>query len=127
VPQFSALKWIAGESAIHRSLSTNRDPYCPVPVSEVRVWAGVAPPPTLTFNDAVLVVLVVGLNVKLTVQLAPTASVDGNGLNGFAPQLFVCAKRFAPVPVIAMFVIGRGMVPVLVSVTVCEALVVLIA
>jgi len=108
-------------------LIADRVSYCPVPVSEIRVWAGVALPPTLTFNDAVLVVLVVGPNVMLTVQLAPAASVDGNGLNALAPQLLVCAKRFAPVPVIAIFVIGRGTVPVLLSVTVCEVLVVLIA
>jgi len=63
----------------------------------------------------------------VTVQVAPAAKVDGNGLNAFAPQLFVCANRFAPVPVMPMLVIGSGTVPVLVTVTICARLVVLMA
>jgi len=69
----------------------------------------------------------VGRKVVLTVQLAPTASEDGNGRKGFAPQVFVCAKRFLFAPPTAMLVMGSGTLPVLAIVTVWAALVTLIA
>ena len=111
---------------VHVAIHTDRVLHCPVPVSGTCVWAGVAPPPTLTFSEAVLVVAVAGRNVVLIVQLAPTARVDGKGLKGLAPQVLVCVNRFAPVPVMEILVSGRGTVPVFVTVTVCGALVVLI-
>ena len=114
------------ELTVHALIYTDRVLHCPVPVSETADCAGVAPPPTLTFKEAVLVVAVVGRKEVLMVQLAPTAKVDGNGLNGFATQVLVCANRFAPVPVIAMLVSGSGTVPVLVTVIVCAGLVLLI-
>ena len=112
---------------VHVAIYTDRVLHCPVPVSGTCVWAGVAPPPTLTFSEAVLVVAVVGRNVVLMVQLAPTAKVDGKGLNGLAPHVFVCVNRFVPVPVMEILVSGSGTVPVFVTVTVCAALVVLMA
>jgi hypothetical protein len=97
-----------------------------VPVSGTTVWAGVAPPPTLIVTEAVLDVAVVGRKVALIVQLAPMASVAGNGRNAFVPHVFVCANRLRFGPPRLMFVSGSGTVPVLVTVTVCAALVVLI-
>ena len=110
---------------VHVACHTDRVFHCPVPVSETGVWAGVAPPPTLMVRDALLVVAVVGWNVVLIVQLAPTAKVDGNGRKTLAPQVFVCANRMDPV--MAMFVRGKGTVPVFVRVTICAGLVVFLA
>jgi hypothetical protein len=101
--------------------------YCPVPESVIAVWAGVAPPPTLTVTVAVLDVAVVGRKVALMVQLAPMAKVDGKGRNLFAPHVLVCANWFVLVPPSTILLIGSGTVPVFVRVTVCAALVVLIA
>lgn len=106
---------------------TDRGCHCPVPVNGTCVWAGLAPPPTLMFSEAELVVAVVGLNVVLIVQLAPAASVAGKGRNPPAEQVLVCAKRFGFVPPIAMLVIVSGTVDVFVTVTTCGGLVVLIA
>jgi hypothetical protein len=93
----------------------------------IAVWAGVAPPLTLSVIVAVLDVAVVGRKVALMVQLAPKAKVDGKGRNLFAPQVLVCANWFALLPPSTILLIGSGTVPVFVRVTVCAALVVLIA
>jgi hypothetical protein len=58
----------------------------------------------------------VGLNFTLMLQLAPAANE--------LPQVCVCRKSPALVPVIAMEVIDRANVPMLVRVTVLAALVV---
>ena len=65
------------------------------------------------------VLLACGVNVTLIVQFAFAASVFG--LTG---QVFVCAKSPAFVPVSAILLIVRGVVLVLVRVTVCAELVV---
>ena len=64
----------------------------------------------------------VGVNVTLMVQFAPPASVDP-----IAGQLFVCAKSpgFAPMMVIPVPLMVTAVVPLLVIVTVCAALLVL--
>jgi hypothetical protein len=56
------------------------------------------------------VLIVVGVNVTLMVQLALTATL--------VPQLFVCEKS----PVVAMLVIVKAATPVFVSVTFCGVL-----
>jgi hypothetical protein len=58
----------------------------------------------------------VGVKVTLIVQLAPAATVD--------PQVLVSAKSLLFVPVIVILVMLTGVSSVLVSVTVCAALVV---
>src|SRR5437667_259797 len=68
---------------------------------------------------AVRVPLAVGLNVTLIPQLAPAANE--------LPQVWVCAKFPALVPVIAMLLMVKIAVPVFLSVTVLAALVVPIA
>jgi hypothetical protein len=62
----------------------------------------------------------VGVNVTLIVQLAPAASGVAGGVIGQGVALGLAAKS----PDAAMEMIVRGPVPVLVSVTVCAALVV---
>jgi hypothetical protein len=57
-----------------------------------------------------------GVNVKLIMQDAP-AVTD-------VPQLFVCAKSPAFVPVMAILVMPNAAFPVLLNVTACAALVV---
>jgi hypothetical protein len=57
----------------------------------------------------------VGLNVTLIVQLLPAATL--------APHVLLSAKSPAFVPVTPMLVIARLLPPVLLSVTVCAALV----
>ena len=57
----------------------------------------------------------VGVNVTLSVQLAPAAKV--------AAQVLVSAKSPASVPVTAMLTMFTGCAPILVTVTVCGALV----
>jgi hypothetical protein len=61
----------------------------------------------------------VGENVTDTVQLAPTASVEG--LSG---QFEVCAKSPALVPVIPIAVIANAALPEFVTVALCDALLV---
>ena len=75
-------------------------------------------PVALSVTDSVPVrfPICVGLKVTLTVQLAPAASE--------LPQVWVCAKSPALVPVIAMEVIVNLVVPTLVRVTVFAGLVV---
>jgi hypothetical protein len=60
--------------------------------------------------------LAAGVNVTLTVQLAPAATLD--------PQLLVSAKSLGFVPVIAMLVMLKAALPVLFRVTGWAALVV---
>jgi hypothetical protein len=60
-----------------------------------------------------------GVNVTLSVQLAPAASVVG--LSG---QVFVCAKSAALAPLSEMLVMVSAAEPLFVSVTVLAALVV---
>ena len=103
--------------AIQDSMYTGRVSHGPVPGSTNCVWAGVAPPPTLTLSDPLVVVAVVGRKVTLIVQLAPAARVAGNGLKMVVPQLLVCANRFEPP--IAIFVSVSGTVPELVTTTSC--------
>jgi hypothetical protein len=65
---------------------------------------------------AVMAPVVVGAKCPWIVQLAPAARL--------VPQLFANPKAEAFVPVTAMLVIDSGPPPVLVIVTVCDALVV---
>jgi len=60
---------------------------------------------------------VVGVKCPWMEQFAPAARLD--------PQLFANTNEEASVPVTAMLEMDRAMVPVLVKVTLCEALVVL--
>lgn len=71
---------------------------------------------SLTLSAAVRVPLAVGLNVTLMLQLAPAPKE--------LPQLWVCAKSPTLVPVIAIPLIVKVLVPTLVSVTVIAGLVV---
>ena len=66
--------------------------------------------------DAVRVPVAEGVNVMLIAQEAPAATD--------VPQLLVCAKSLAFVPVMAMLVIASAAFPVLLKVTTCAALVV---
>ena len=72
-------------------------------------------------SDAVRDPVAVGVNVTLIVQFAPTPSVDG--LSG---HVVVRAKSAAFVPVIVMLVMLTAPGPLLVSVTLCAALVVFV-
>ena len=74
---------------------------------------------SLMFSAAVRVPDAVGLKVTLMLQLAPAANE--------LPQVWVCAKFPALVPVIAMLLMVKLAVPVFLSVTVLAALVVPIA
>jgi len=71
---------------------------------------------SVTLKDALRAPVAVGLNVTLKVQLAPAAKE--------APQVCVCKKFPALVPVIAIELIVSAAVPTLVRVTVLAALVV---
>ena len=94
-----------GEAATEKSM--------PIPVSPAE-W-GLPGPSSVMVSVALRAPAAVGLKVTLKVQLAPAASVAGN-----APQVFVWAKS----PLVAMALIVSGALPLLVSVTVCAALVV---
>ena len=71
---------------------------------------GLAGALSVTTTVPVRVLIVVGVNVTLMVQLALTATL--------VPQLFVCEKS----PVVAMLVIVRTAAPVFVRVTFCGVL-----
>jgi len=75
---------------------------------------GELPALSVMVMNAARVPFVVGLNVTLMVQPAPTAMV--------APQLLVCEKSPPFAPVTAMLVLVSEAFPLLVSVTVCAAL-----
>ena len=62
----------------------------------------------MMFTDAERVPSTVGINVTVMVQLAPGPTLD--------PQVFVCAKSPAFVPVIEMLVTLRLVVPTFVNV-----------
>ena len=71
---------------------------------------------SLTLSDAVRVPLAVGLKMILTLQVAPAANE--------LPQVWVCAKSPALIPVMATPAMLRVVAPTLVSVTVFAGLVV---
>src|SRR5437773_406151 len=89
----------------------------PIPLSAT--FCGLPAALSLMLTAAVRVPLAVGLNVTLILQLAPAANE--------LPQVWVCAKFPALVPVIAMLLMVKIAVPVFLSVTVLAALVVPIA
>lgn len=89
-------------------------PATPVPLRET-LW-GLPPPLSLMFRVAVRVPNAVGLNVTLMLQLAPATNE--------VPQVWVCAKFPAFVPVIPMPMMLKVVVPTFVKVTVCDGLVV---
>ena len=80
----------------------------PVPV-RLTVW-GLPLALSVRVMAAVRVPLAAGVKVTLIVQLAPAATLD--------PQLLVCAKSLALVPVAARLVRVKAALPVLLSVTV---------
>src|SRR5436190_20599958 len=89
----------------------------PIPLSVT--FCGLPAALSLMLTAAVRVPLAVGLNVTLIPQLAPAANE--------LPQVWVCAKFPALVPVIAMLLMVKIAVPVFLSVTVLAAHVVPIA
>jgi len=95
-------------------VTTGVPPVAPVPVRPTS--CGLPEALSAMFTDAVRVPLAEGVKVTLMVQLAFAATVD--------PQLFDCAKSAGFVPVSVMLVILSAVPPLLVSVTVCGALVV---
>lgn len=82
---------------------TEKADLTPVPESDTVLTP--APPPAVTLSVAAFDPVLVGLNLTLIVQLAPTATE--------APQLFVCANWPGLAPAIAIDVIGKGALPVL--------------
>jgi hypothetical protein len=76
---------------------------------------GLPPALSLTLSAAVRVPLAVGLKVILTLQVAPVANE--------LPQVWVCAKSPALVPVMEIPPMLMAVVPTLVSVTVIAGLV----
>src|SRR5437870_168925 len=89
----------------------------PIPLSVT--FCGLPAALSLMLTAAVRVPLAVGLKVTLIPQLAPAANE--------LPQVWVCAKFPALVPVIAMLLMVKIAVPVFLSVTVLAVLVVPIA
>jgi len=86
----------------------------PIPLSVT--FCGLPAALSLMLTAAVRVPLAVGLNVTLILQLAPAANE--------LPQVCVCAKFPGLVPVIAMLLMVKLVVPVFLRVTVLAALVV---
>jgi len=84
------------------------------PVPDSVTFCGLPAALSLTLSAAVRVPVAVGLNVILIVQLAPAASE--------LPQVCVWAKSPALIPVIAMPVMLKLVVPTFFSVTVFAAL-----
>jgi hypothetical protein len=80
-----------------------------VPIPIRLTFCGLPAALSVTLRAAVRVPLAVGLNVILMLQLAPVANE--------LPQVWVCAKSPALVPVIAIPLIVKVVVPILVSVT----------
>src|SRR5438874_3554031 len=91
-------------------------PATPVPLRETLL--GLPPPLSLMFRVAVRVPNAVGLNVTLMLQLVPATNE--------VPQVWVCAKFPAFVPVIPMPMMGKVVVPTFVKVTICYGIVVCI-
>lgn len=97
---------VEGEAAIEEKSK-------PVPVSPAA--CGLPEALSLTISAAARLPEAVGLNVTLAVQFAPAFKL--------APQVFVCEKSPAFTPWMAMLLIVSVALPLLVSVTVCAALV----
>jgi hypothetical protein len=89
-------------------------PAIPVPLRET--ICGLPGALSVMLSAAVRVPDAVGLNLTLMLQLAPAGSE--------LPQVWVCTKSPALVPVIAMLLMVKLAVPVLLSVTIFGALVV---
>ena len=99
---------------MHTDLAVKGRRQLPVPV-KLTDW-GLPPPSSLNSTDAVRAPVAVGLNVALTVQLAPTPKV--------LPQVVVSEKSPAFAPKMAIchkFIVA---LPLLVNVIVCAALLV---
>jgi len=88
--------------------------FVPVPVRPHRVW--LPPAFSVMVREAVRAPVAEGVKVTFIVQLAPPATE--------LPQVVVCAKLLALVPVTARLVIVKTALPVLLSVTDCSELVV---
>ena len=84
------------------------------PVSET-LW-GLLAASSVTVTDALRVPVAVGWKVTAIAQFAPAASVAG-----VTGQVFVSVKSPLFVPVMAILEIVRAALPLLVSVTLCEA------
>jgi hypothetical protein len=97
---------------------TPEDGVTPVPLSVT--LCGLPAALSLMLTLALRGPVALGVNVTLIVQVALTASVFG-----LIGQVFVSAKSVGFVPASAMLEIVRAAVPLLVSVTLCAALVVL--
>jgi len=89
----------------------------PIPLSVT--FCGLPAALLLTLNAAVRVPDAAGLKVTLIVQLAPAAKE--------VPQVWVCTKSAALLPIMAMLLILKLTVPVFLSVAVLGALLVPIA
>ena len=87
--------------------------HCPVPLREMLCGEPLAL--SVMVTAALSAPVVVGVKWPWMVQLAPPATL--------VPQLFANTNEEASVPVTAMLVMSKGAVPVLVSVTDCDALV----
>ena len=95
-------------------VSDNAGAVTPVPLSEMLCGDPVALSVMVTAAESGPVVA--GVKWPWMVQVPATGTV--------APQLFANTNEEASVPVTAMLEMDKGMVPVLVRVTICEALVV---
>lgn len=89
----------------------------PVPTSET--LCGLPLASSVTLRAAFRAPLAVGLKVKLIMQFAPAARVDG-----LAAHVLVSEKSPLFAPVMAMLVIVSAALPVFVSVALCGALLV---
>src|SRR5215472_658935 len=86
----------------------------PVPLSEA--LSGLSGALSVIVRVPVRVPVAAGVNVTLIAQDAPAATD--------VPQLFVCAKSLAFVPITAILVMLSGALPVLLNITACAPLVV---
>jgi hypothetical protein len=109
--------WLANVSVVADSLATGPAAVAPVPVSDTICVLGVAV--SVRVSVALNAPAALGVNLTLTVQLAPTASDAGK-----VPQVFVCAKLVEFAPPIAMPLTVIALAPVLNRTTFCVALVV---
>jgi hypothetical protein len=85
-----------------------------IPVPDNKTLCGLPPALSVMVMLAARLPVAVGLKVTLMEQFAPAATL--------APHVFVCEKSPLFVPVMAMLEIVNVAVPVLVSVTICTAL-----
>jgi hypothetical protein len=107
--------WLANVSDVGETLAPGVAAVVPVPVRVTACGLPAALSVMVTAADRAPVA--VGLNVTLIVQLPVFAATE-------LPQVFVCAKSPLFAPVTAMPVMPRAALPVLVSVTDCDPLVV---